>query len=146
MAESHGQNYLTKLLKLIGAEGYVNWNRRVRICIQQPDIDVLGLSKWPDQGIFAQLRKWVEANVKAKTKVTLTLFDGPSSQLSAFVDDVKKLLKNPGPIWKTFTKWQKSKWPLTFDTNQSSWFQKDDEWDKHIGAFQFLVAKISFND
>lgn len=87
--------------KLRRADEFINWRRGVRAHLQQKDNELLGNTDRSNKASVAQQRHWVEANVKAKSKITLTLAKKPLAQVSAIVDNDKRTFKY---LWYEFVK------------------------------------------
>ena len=85
---------VTKLPKLMGADNFVNWKRRIKAYIQRNDIDLQGLSSRPDTENQREISRWRAAMVKAKSEITLTLSDGPMAQVSSIIDDDNRTAKD----------------------------------------------------
>lgn len=97
MEDSHGRDGVSKMIKLTGADDLINWNRRVKAYLQQSEIELLGLTYLPDQAGSTQHSRWLKANVREKSTITLTFADRLFAQVNAIQDDGNKTAKN---LWQ----------------------------------------------
>lgn len=141
------QEHLSKLPKLAGADDYINWRRRVKAFLQTKDFELFGLNDRPEDASAAQLRRWVEANVRAKGTIILTLADGPLAQVSTIVDDDNKTAKD---LWTELDKiYRMSNTQMVINIKrelETMTFEKDEEWEKHVESFHRLISKLAAYD
>lgn len=85
---------VTKLPKSKVADDFISWRRRVKAYLQLQEIDLIGLTNLPDPTLVTQHRRWLQANVKSKIAITLTLSDKPLAQMSTTKDDDDRTAKD----------------------------------------------------
>lgn len=97
--------------------------------------------------LSTQQQNWLEANVKAKSAITLTLADGPLAQVSKLIDDDDKATKE---LWKELDKvYGMSNTQMVVNIEREieiMKFDKDEEWDKHVEHFHHLIEKLASYD
>lgn len=99
------QDTVTKLPKLTCAADYIHWRRRVYAYICRNDFELLSFEDEPIQASAAVKKRWMQAMIKAKTSVILSLGSGPLVQLSNLIDDddrtAKELLEAIARLYTT---------------------------------------------
>lgn len=94
MADSTGCEGMTKLPMLSRADNFKNWHRQIKSYLQPQDVEFPGLAGHSDPGSSVQQRCWLEANVGAKSSITLTLANGPLAQVIFIVHDTNASAKD----------------------------------------------------
>jgi len=95
------QDPITKLPKLGNSKDYIHWRRRVHAFIRRNDFELLGFTEEPVGASVAIRKKWLEAMIKAKSSIVLSLGSGPLAQLSAIIDDDERTAKE---LWDGLTR------------------------------------------
>lgn len=83
--------------ELTGADNYINWKRRIKAYIERTDMELIELSDRLENENQNKQKQWRDDMVMAKSKITLTLSDGPKVQVSTTIDDDNRSTKD---IWE----------------------------------------------
>lgn len=94
-----------------------------------------------------QQRRWLKANVKAKSDITLTLADSLLAQVSTLVDNDDKTAKE---LWDELDEGYRmpnTKLVINIQRQLDTMkFDKDEDWDKHVESFHRLVENLESYD
>jgi len=136
------QDPITKLPKLGNSKDYIHWRRRVHAFIRRNDFELLGFTEEPVGASVAIRKKWLEAMIKAKSSIVLSLGSGPLAQLSAIIDDdertAKELWDGLHQMLRPFSTLRMNFESLRFDENGS--------WEKHLDSFHEILGKLASYD
>lgn len=135
---------MTRLPKLTEADNYINWRRWIKEYIQRNYTELLGLSDCPENETQREQARWSSAMVKARSRITLTLSDGPITQASSIVDDDRRSAKD---LWEALDKSYIAANTQIFinverDLEKLT-FGNDYEWDKLVEIFRRLVKNLA---
>ena len=129
--------------KLHGPDDFQNWRYVARVCIEDNDPLLVGLTERPPDGTpAATMRKWVEANAKARRVIVCALGTEPLARFGGMPDTC-----TAKELWDALENgFSVSNAQAILNTErdlEDLKFNDKDDWQKHMNAFHQLVGKLA---
>ena len=129
--------------KLRGPEDFQTWRYVARVCIEDGDPNFIGLTPRPEEGTpAATMRKWAEANAKARRVIVCALGTDPLTRFGGMLADctAKELWDELARAYSTSN--AQAIINLERQLEELSFDDKGD-WQKHINSFHELTGKLA---
>ena len=141
------QDPVTRLQKMISAEDYILWKRRLNAYLRRDDAELIGLTDARVSNNASVRKRWLELTTKDKSIIILCLGDSALSKVRRTVDDDNKTAK---ALWLELSEiYTTSNAQAILNLRNEIdglKFKNDDGWDAHVIKFTEALGKLATYD